>query len=319
LKNLKDADSYYEKADIIHNLDVLPFPDWDQMVPGDFPPAPMGVFFKKYPVATIMTTRGCPYKCTFCASTNFYESKIRFRSPANVINEMIYLKEKFKVKEFHFIDDSINMNKAHLENICKLIIKKGLNVCWSCPNGIRADKIDENLIKLMKKAGCYYIALGIESSSPEILRNIKKAESIETITHAIDTINHAGVGCGAAFLFGLPGETKETMANTIDFMLHSKLERAHIFMLSLLPGCELFYKLKGQYSPDFSKKIFKEVQWTPDGLTKNDLSKAISTAYRKFYLRPNILFKLLSLVKPRQIKYIFKRAFEFGMILRRKY
>jgi radical SAM superfamily enzyme YgiQ (UPF0313 family) len=319
LKNLNDADSPYERADIIHNLDGLPFPDWDSMAPNDFPPAPMGVFFKKYPIATIMTTRGCPYKCTFCASTNFYEGKIRFRSPENVVDEMLYLQEKFNVKEFHFIDDSINMNKAHLENICKLIIEKKLKVCWSCPNGIRADKIDENLLGLMKKAGCYYIAIGIESSNPEILRNIKKAETIEAITDAIEIINRCGIGCGAAFLFGLPGETKETIKNTIDFMLRVNLERAHIFMLSLLPGCELFNNLKGQYSPDFSKKIFKDVQWAPEGLTKNDLSKAISTAYRKFYLRPNILFKLLVCIKPRQLKYICKRAFEFGMIFRRKY
>jgi radical SAM superfamily enzyme YgiQ (UPF0313 family) len=300
-----------ERADSIQNLNDIPFPDWEQMPPGQYPKAPHGALAKRFPIGLITSSRGCPYSCKFCSSPNFYGKKIRFRSPENVINEMKYLIENFGVKEIQFEDDNITMNRKHIEAICNLIIENNIKVNWSCPNGIRADRIDEDIIKLMRKAGCYYCALGIESGNAEILKNIDKKETLETIQKAIKIITRNGIICQGFFIVGLPGETKSTIKETINFALKSGLDRAQFCMLDILPGCKLWTELIGEYVSDFSKKSFKEPEWLPKGLTKKDLLKAQSVAFRKFYMRPKTFFRTVRYIKPRQIVYLLKRLFDY--------
>jgi radical SAM superfamily enzyme YgiQ (UPF0313 family) len=314
LNNLKDAGTPYQKAEIVHNLDDLPYPDWEQMKPGDFPLAPHGVMANKFPIGLIMSSRGCPHSCKFCSSPNFYQNKVRFRSPENVVGEMLYLKEKFGVKEFQFSDDNLTMQRAHIEKICNLMLEKGLNTGWSCPNGIRADVIDDELIKLMRKAGFYYTNLGIESANNELLQNVNKKESIETIRNAIDIITRNGVECGGFFILGLPGETKVTIKNTIDFALQSNLDRAHFGLLSILPGCEFWNDMKKEIDAPFSNKKFFEVDYIPEGWAKDDLYLAISKAYRRFFLRPRIIFKLIKYFKFSQLKYLFRILMDYKIL-----
>ena len=163
-----------QKAEIIENLDDMPFPDWEQMDPNLYPRAPHGAVAKAFPIGVITTTRGCPYECTFCASPRFCDRKIRFRSPENVVQEIKYLIERFGVREIHFEDDNFTLNREHVMRICNLIIQEGVHIGWACPNGVRADRTDEEMVKLMAKSGCYYFAYGIESANLGILRNIKK-------------------------------------------------------------------------------------------------------------------------------------------------
>jgi radical SAM superfamily enzyme YgiQ (UPF0313 family) len=302
------------KADTIQNLDDIPFPDWEQMPPGRYPKAPHGAVAKRFPIGLIISSRGCPYSCKFCSSPNFYDRKIRFRTPENVVNEMKYLIENFGVKEIQFEDDNITMNRTHIEKICHLILENNLKINWSCPNGIRADRVDEELIKLMRKAGCYYCALGIESGNAGILKNIDKKETIEIIQKAIHIITKNGIICQGFFIVGLPGETKSTIKETMRFALKSGLDRAQFCMLDILPGCALWTELIGEYVSDFSKKSFKEPEWIPKGLTKTDLLNAQSLAFRKFYMRPKIFFQTIRYVKPSQIFYLLKRLFDYRIL-----
>jgi radical SAM superfamily enzyme YgiQ (UPF0313 family) len=313
LNNLKDSATFCQKAEIVHNLDDLPYPDWEQMKPGDFPMAPHGVIVNKFPIGAIMSSRGCPHLCKFCSSPNFYQKKVRFRSPENVLDEMLYLKEKFGVKEFQFSDDNLTMYRAHIEKICNLMLEKGINTVWSCPNGIRADAIDDELIKLMHKTGCYYTGLGIESANNHILHNINKKESIETIKNAIDIITRNGVECGGFFIFGLPGETKMTLENTINFALQNNLSRAAFTFLSISPGCEFWDEMEKKVEAPFSNKKFHEADYIPEGLTKDYLCKAVSTAHRRFYFRPKIIFKLIKYFKFSQLKYLFHRFMDYNI------
>jgi radical SAM superfamily enzyme YgiQ (UPF0313 family) len=314
LNNLKDADTPYQKAEIVHNLDDLPYPDWEQMKPGDFPIAPHGTVVYKFPVGTIMSSRGCPHACKFCSSPNFYQRKVRFRSPENVVGELLYLKERFGVKEFQFSDDNLTMHREHIEKICNLMLEKGLNTVWSCQNGIRADVIDDELIKLMRKAGFYYTNLGIESANNDILKNVNKKESIETIRNAIDIITRNGVECGGTFIFGLPGETKATIKNTIDFALQNNLSRAGFFLLSMLPGCEFWNDMKDKVYTPFSNKKFYEVDYIPEGMTKDELYKALREAHKKFFSRPKIIFKLIKYLKFGQLKFLFRRFLDYNIL-----
>ena len=184
--DLNNTNTKFESAEIIENLDELPFPDWEQINPNTYPQATHGFFAKNFPIGFITSTRGCPYSCKFCASPSFYKKKIRFRSPQNIIEEIKYLVNHIKVKEIHFEDDNLTFDRNHISEICNLIIENNIKINWGCPNGIRADKVDDELIKLMKKAGCYFFFYGIESSNDKILKNINKGESSDVIRKSIN-------------------------------------------------------------------------------------------------------------------------------------
>ena len=311
--DLKDEKQQVVKAQAVERLDDLPFPDWEQIDPNLYPRAPHGAIVKNFPIGVVMTTRGCPYECTFCASPGFYERKVRFRSPENVVREIKHLVEKFGVKEIHFEDDNLTLKRDHIAKICNLMIENDLKVSWACPNGIRADKVDEDLIALMAKSGCYYFAYGVESANPQILKNIKKRESIEDIEKAIEIAHRKGIQCQGFFIFGLPGETDETIEETIDFACRSKLSRAQFLILDVLPGSELWEKLEGRFTPKWSKQSYREPEWIPENLTKEKLLNAQARAFRRFYLRPRVFFRLARLVDLKQMKFLVKRVTDYRM------
>ena len=310
--NLKNIQKKLEFADRIDNLDNLPFPDWEQINPAKYPYAPHGAVSKNFPIGIIMSTRGCPYSCKFCSSPHFYERKIRFRSPENVVNEIEYLIKNFGVKEIHFEDDNLTLKREHIIEICNLINNKNIKISFACPNGIRADRVDKDLLMLMKKTGFYSVAFGIESANAQILKNINKSESIDKIKRAISLSNDCKISSQGFFIFGLPGETKETIEETIDFAVNSKLKKAQFLILDVLPGCELYDELKGKFQSDFSKNSYMEPEWIPEGLTKKDLINAQSSAFKRFYLRTNVFLYMLKFISIHQIKFLFERIFVCG-------
>lgn len=312
--DLTEEPERIERARPVIDLDSLPFPDWGQMAPLTYPKAPHGAIAKSFPIGIISSTRGCPYPCTFCASPEFYDRRIRFRSPENVANEIEYLVKQFGVREIHFEDDNLTIRREHVEAICNLLLSRGIKISWACPNGIRADKVDAALIKLMRQSGCYYFAFGVESANKQILANIKKHESIETISHAIDMAAREGIACQGFFIFGLPGETAETIEETIDFALSSRLSRAQFLILDVLPGSELWSKLQGTFTPNWGKNSYKEPEWFPAGVTKEMLLNAQSRAFRRFYLRPSILLRMILLLRPSQIYFMLQRVKDFRLL-----
>jgi len=300
------------KAEVVGNLDDLPFPDWDQLDPNSYPRAPHGAIVNGFPVGVIMTTRGCPYRCSFCASPKFYGRRVRFRSPENVVREIQYLVSRFGVKEIHFEDDNLTLKRDHVEKLCRLMLKEGVGVSWSCPNGIRADRVDAPLMRLMKQSGCYCFAYGVESADPQILKNAHKEEEIETIEESIRLAAAEGIICQGFFIFGLPGENHQTISKTIGFAERSRLSRAQFLILDVVPGSELWEELQGQFRPEWSKKSYKEPEWLPPGLTRADVMQAQSTAFRKFYLKsPRRLLPLILSIRPAQFVYLLHRLREY--------
>ena len=313
LKDLKDENTPVEKSEIYSNLDDIPFPDWEQMHPASYPPAPMGMIAKNYPIALMMSSRGCNFGCVYCAGGQFYDRKVRFRSPENTAAEMKLLKEKYGVKEIQFLDDNIILRRDHIEALCNIIIKENLKITWSCPNGIRADCLDYELACLMKKAGCYLCTIGIESSNPQILKNIKKGEDIETITRALKCAKKAGLIITGAFILGLPGDTRETINETINYALKMPIDRALFTLMDVVPGCELWRKNKEKYKNFQRETSFAKPSIVPEGMTEEELLKLQQKAFRKFYFRPRIMFNILKLMRISQLKFVIIRLLKFRL------
>lgn len=299
-------------AQIIENLDDLPFPDWEELKLNLYKHAPMGQIAKKFPIAPIMTSRGCIYGCTFCASPNFYQRKIRYRSAENVISEIKFLKQNYGIKEWQTLDDNLIYDKDFAYKLCNLLISEKINLPWTCQNGLRADKLDEEIAELMYKSGCYMVAIGVESSNPQILKNIRKGETIEQISNAIKVAHNAGMEVQGNFILGLPGETKETMEETIKYTKSSKVKRANINILQLFPGSQLYKDLKGQFDIEYEDAAANKPAYHNENVSKEDIEKALQKAVREFWLRPKIFFNTLKYIKYDQISLVLKRLIQYN-------
>lgn len=297
----------------VSDLSSLPMPDWDQIDPNLYKKAPHSGVVKYFPVAPIMTTRGCPYECKFCASPLLWKRRLRYRKPEEVLQEIMYLVRVKGVREIHIEDDNFTLHRFHAEAICKGIIKHRLKVAWCTPNGIRADRVDMPLLQLMKKAGCYAVAFGIESGNQSILQGIAKHENLDTIRNAVTMAHDAGLVTQGFFIFGLPGETKDTIQETIRFAKKLPLDKAQFLLLDVIPGSALWSDLKFDYKINWNIDSFHEVSWLPPTVDRKTLADAQGSAFRQFFLRPKQIITMLKFLKISQWRFVLERIRDFRM------
>lgn len=301
---------------LVENLDEIPFPAWDLMPPANYRIVPILEPIKSFPVAPIMTSRGCPYNCSFCASGVTWGRKIRFRSPENVIEEIIMLKEQYGVKEIHFADDNFTMDIERAERICDLMTERKINLPWQCPNGVRIDRLPPSLLGKMKKAGCYAVGLGIESGNQKILDKNNKNLDLRVVPLVLENLRKVGIESYGFFILGLPGDTKRTINETIDFALTNSFDRVWFNLFTPYPGSPAFNNWLGSRRVgdiDWDKHDCSTAVAGLKGVSSEELEKLQKIALRKFYLRPRNLLKLLVRLRPREILTLVMSRF-FGKI-----
>lgn len=259
------------------DLDNLPFPSY-HLLPEYKPAPPRG---KALPFTTMITSRGCPYKCSYCCKAVF-GSKFRGQSPMRVVDEIVYHKG-FGVKEIAFFDDVFTLNRARAYNIADDIIRRGLTMAWSCVT--RVDLVDKGLLLRMKQAGCYNIAYGIECASQEALDNTGKGMTIQQIESAIRMTQDLGIQTIGYFLIGFPNEN---VTETIEFAKRLELDYAQFSTVVPFPGTAL-YKENNASWDDYDNERDNYV--VLDGINKMELRKQKGKAYRDFYLRPAYLWQ----------------------------
>lgn len=186
-----------------------------------------------------MTSRGCPYKCTYCSVGIVSGKRWRKRIPENVIEELQFAKKRWRITGFEIIDDVFNLDINRAKEICKLLIGSGLNLNWTCPNGIRADQMDDELARLMFRAGCQKVYVGVESGDPEVFNRIKKGENLESVKKGINILQKTGIHVDGYFIIGLPGDCLESTKRSLKFIKENKIG-AHFNFLMAYPGTELY-------------------------------------------------------------------------------
>jgi radical SAM superfamily enzyme YgiQ (UPF0313 family) len=271
----------------IHDLDSLPFPAWDllEQFPSRYLPAPFKV--RKLPAATLVTSRGCPNVCIFCDRSVFGFS-CRFYSAEYVVRQMTDLYYRYGIREFTLEDDTFITFKKRLKEICDRLIELRLNISWTCLG--RVDHVTTDNLQLMRKAGCWQISFGIESGSQEILTLINKRVTLEQIRRAVLLSKEAGLRPKGFFIIGHPGETKETIKQTVDFALELPLSDISVSLMTPFPGTELYKRASefGDFNPDWENMNLLNVVFIPHGLTREDLLTAQKELIRRFYFRPRI-------------------------------
>jgi anaerobic magnesium-protoporphyrin IX monomethyl ester cyclase len=273
----------------ISSLDLLPFPA-RRLLPNDKYRMP---FFEDEPYATVIPTRGCPWKCIFCRAGRVWGTKIRTRSPENVIAEIREIKEKLRIGNIVFMTDSLTLDKKWTNAFLNRILEQNLNFRWICNS--RVDAVNPEMLRLMKRAGCLLISYGVESSSPEILEKAKKNIKPEDSRNAIKWTREAKILSMAYFILGLPGETRETIEETIRFAKKIDPDYVNFHIATPFPGTEL-YEMAKEYgwlrSTDWNdyEEEGSAVLRT-QALTSEELVAAQKRAMRSFYMRPGRLLR----------------------------
>jgi len=253
--------SYREEGDIrhnqpcpaIHDLDTLSYDMW-HLLP------PMDVYNQKLPFldipsALMMTSRGCPVFCSFCSTSVMWGKQHRRRSAKAVMDEIEMLKDRYHIQGVWFFDDTLNLNRAHITDLCHEFIQRKLNLKWYCE--IRCNTTDREMLELMKEAGCYYVSFGIESVSPRILKTINKGITMEQVMQVIHDTKELEFRTKAFYLIGLPEETVEEARLTVQFIRdHQSDIDIHRLQcgVTILPGTqvETYAKEKGYMPKEFS-------------------------------------------------------------------
>ncbi|MBU1136561.1 MAG: radical SAM protein [Nanoarchaeota archaeon] len=284
------------RREFIKNLDNLPYPARELFPPLEYyQPMPGG--YKRLPFGHMVTSRGCPYRCTFCDRSVFGE-KFRARSAKNVADEIEFLIKEYGIKEIKFYDDLFTADKSRVMEICDEIIKRKINISWSCSS--RVNTVDFEMLKKMKEAGCWQIDYGIESGNQEVLNKMRKGITLKQSEQAVEWTKKAGIKARAFIIIGMPGETKESIDDTINFVKKLPLDVVAFYAVMIYPGNELYETIKKQgklIHEDFSQYSSlidvenTKLHYVPEGLTEDYVKKSIQRAYKEFYLRPGYIIR----------------------------
>lgn len=291
----------------ITDLDSLPFPAYDLFEVGNSRP-PVYFDFGLYPSVNIMTSRGCPSKCIFCASKLTMGPRYRTFSPSYIFELIRYLKKDFGVRFISFTDDTFTIQKQRVYEMCDRLQRTDMDIKWTCFS--RTDGMDKDLAKAMRNAGCVGFNFGIETGNAAMLARIGKGSRLEDSINAINAAREAGLRIVCSFMAGFPKETNEMAEETIDFAVKLNPDLALFNSLVPYPGTPVS---KESLRPE----DYDRIDWTMmktsttgagpvfegDGRTGADLVKWIKRANRRFYLRMDFFAKIPRLM-PHTLKVV---------------
>lgn len=305
----KNKLTFNTEPEPIKDVDNIPFPAYHLLPDLDLYHSRS----RKHPVAPILTSRGCPYQCTFCLSQN---TGWRPRSAENVIKEIDLLVTKFGVKQIDILDDNFTLEFNRAIKILDTIIEKNWGISIQFPNGVRADRLSEEIVHKMKLAGVYKVGVGIESGDQNVLNKAKKGLKIEQSRKAVSLFRKEGIVVFGFFMFGLLDETKETMLKTIDFAKEINPHYANFGVVTPLPGTTLYQELQEKKILDHMDEGIKTGYYSIKGghfetekLKKEEVELFVKKAYREFYFRPSKIWDMMKTIKTyRELKWTIETS-----------
>jgi len=285
---------YIKNGKAIHNqkktetdLDKLPFLDYGAVDMNNY------VLGNRI---SMITSRGCPYRCIYCSTPSIQGHKYRQMSPDRVINEIIHHIGTTGITEFKFLDGNFTLDKNFVQSFCQSLMSKNLKITWKCLT--RVDLVDESMIRMMKKAGCINISFGIESGDDKILKLLKKEFQVEDVKKAVGLCKKNSIDCGAYFMMGLPNYSLFSLLKTVRLAVMLPLDYISISILEILPGSELYSKSIRNNTINRDKFTVNYINKQPLFLTDNKnrnkvVLPLVFFTYVLFSLKPSQLKKLV--------------------------
>ena len=279
----------------IRDLDALAYDVWDLLPP--MARYDQKLPFSNLPSALMLTARGCPMFCSFCSTSVMWGPQYRHRSAKAVVDEIELLKARYGIQGIWFFDDTLNLNRKHITELCQELLARKLDLKWYCE--IRCNTSDRALLELMQAAGCYYVSFGIESVSPRILQEINKGITVAQIQQVLRDTKALGLYTKAFYLIGLPDETVAEARLTLQFIRDHQADISiHRLQcgVTILPGTqvEAYAKAHGYLAADFS--------WAAPYYSTDTLTLA-RDPYSPLLVQPQLTYSDL-----RKLKYEYLQA-----------
>ena len=297
--------AYKKGGETVRNEPREPIQDLDSI------PFPARHFFKnqkytypdalRFPAFPIITSRGCPGNCTFCTAKFMHGKRFRNRSAENILEEVELLIREYGAREIHIWDDNFITNRKRVFEVRDGIIKRGIKVLFSFPNGVRADFINREILQALKDMGTYSIAIGVESGNQRILDSIQKGIKLEQIENAFKLAKELKLETWGFFLLGLPEEDSKTMEETIDFAIKLDPDIAKFHILKPFPKSIVYEQLKSKGLIIDENYIHYGIHTKPvhrlPTVSQEELLEWQQKAYRSFYMRPSKMLKEIARLK----------------------
>ncbi len=277
-------------------LDNLPFPAYEKLI--GFPKTyRLPIFnYPKAPNTSCISSRGCPYSCSYCDRSVFRRS-FRYNSAAYLYRHLEYLKNRFGIRHVNFYDDQFTFNRERVEEFCQLLDAKPLNMTFNC--AVRAEHIDAKMLTMMKKAGCWMISLGIESGDAELLSRHRQKVDLDFMAEQVHLIKKTGIRVKGLFMVGLPGETTSSVRRSIAYLKSLPIDELNVAKFTPFPGSPLYEKIHkfGHFNEDWPKMDCMSFQFIPKGMTCEELERLFLEFYQTHFKQPRILLNYLTMLK----------------------
>lgn len=271
------------------DLDSLPFPAYEKL--DGYPAAyKLPIFnYPRAPNSSCVTSRGCPYACSYCDRSVFGKS-YRYNSADYMAAHVGYLKERFGVRHINFYDDQFTFHRRRVEAFTQQLIDRRLGVTYNC--AARADHLDEALLRQMKASGCWMISLGIETGDPDLLAQHRQRADLALLRDRILMIKRVGLRVKGLLMMGLPGESEATVRRSMDYVYSLPIDDFNLAKFTPFPGSPIYERIRdlGTFDEDWEKMDCMHFQFIPEGMTRDQLERLFKEFYRRHFLRPRVLW-----------------------------
>lgn len=271
------------------DLDRLPFPAYEKLE--GFPRKySLPIFnYPKAPSTSCISSRGCPYKCTYC-DRSVFRNTYRYNSPEYLYEHLFYLRRRFGIRHINFYDDHFTLNRKRVEDFTKIMIDKPLGMTFNC--AVRAEHIDRELLKQMKAAGCWMISLGIETGDENLLARHRQNADLQMLKEKTHQIKEADIRAKGLLMMGLPGETEASIKRSMDYVFSLPLDDFNLSKFTPFPGSPLYEDIHeyGTFKEDWENMDCMHFLFIPRGMTKERLEKLFKQFYKTHFLRPRVLW-----------------------------
>jgi len=315
-KNPAEIDGIIYKADgkvnrtaprsRIINLDALPMPAYDLLPIPKYKPAKGS--YKKLPAMSMMTSRGCPGRCTFCNKT--LGNQMIFKSADGIFKEIKYLADNYGIKQIMFYDDTFTVFRKNVMDLCDLLLESKMDIAWTC--FARVDYVDDQMLLKMHAAGCHQIMFGVENIDESVLKNINKKINLPQVINAVKWTKASGIECRLAFMVGNPGDNREIIEKNIKFIKKLDPDLLIVNITTPFPGTEMFSWAKERnliLTYDWDDYNLAKPVMRLENLTEHEIADFYKLMYRSIYFRPKfVLKKLFSIRSFDDFKVLFEGA-----------
>jgi anaerobic magnesium-protoporphyrin IX monomethyl ester cyclase len=270
----------------IPDLDSLPFPSYEKLA--GFPRGynlPLFSYIRA-PGATMITSRGCPYQCSYCDRSVFRRG-FRYNSAGYIYEHMKHLRTNFGVRHVNIYDDLFTLNRERIEELCGMLMSRPLGMNFNC--AVRVGHADQGLLRILKKAGCLMVSLGIESADPEMLKRHKAGVKLEDVRETVALIRKCGLRAKGLFMMGLPGETEESIRATSDFVMSLGLDDMNMAKFTPFPGAPIWNGIEkeGVLENDWQQMNCLNFVFVPKGIKSRErLDRLYNGHVKRFYSSP---------------------------------